>query len=299
MLSDYYTTVETRIHVGLEKPVRLLVVSDMHITRYDGADDEYAQKQQHDRRYVFSWEKERPTSEQLFEYWLNESEFADCLVLTGDTVDAPSHGNLAYLERKLRGRNYLYVTGNHDWCFPRNHPPTSDTRATYVPKIEAITGQPFDFYRKTVGEIQLLSVDNGYHQVTEEQSEAVFSALESGQPTVLCCHIPLYINTLLEPAVTYWHSMVLMGAPESAYDKTGVSKYNLPSETTCRFTERLATYKNLVAILAGHVHFNHIDMFTPTVPQIITQTAVHLPIVERDGREVPHGPGQARLILID
>lgn len=298
-MSDIFSTVTTHLHAGLEKPLKLLQITDMHITLSDEQDDADTVKQQGDRRWVFRWGPSLlPPSEDLFDEWLRiaEREKTDCLLLTGDTIDAPSHGNIAYLGSRLAGREYLYITGNHDWVFPKDHPPVAAVRQTYVPLIEAVTGQAFDFVQKELGGLTLIGIDNGYGHITQEQYDRTFAALDAGRPVILCCHVPFYCETLMQPTIDYWRFVNPMGTPEDVCRTYGFKPFD---QRTMAYTQKLKTYPNLLAILAGHIHFNHEDRFSPYTMQYTTQTAVHLPLADREGKEVPHEAGQARWILVD
>lgn len=286
-MNAIYEAVETHIHAGLLRPVRLLQLSDMHLTRGDACDSEYVQNQQGQRRFVFRWDTSLPTSEELFAYWMGRADEFDCVVLTGDTIDAPSHGNLTFLSEHLKGHNYLYVTGNHDWAYPPDYKrPENEVRAQYFPSIEAVTGQSLVFTEKQVGGVTLIGLDNSREQINEEQYKKTFAILDRGQPVVICAHVPFDCETLRAPSRDYWLQDILCGYPR-------------PTELTAAFVRRLKDYKNLTALLTGHIHFNHEDVFSPYTVQYVTQTAVHLPIVIREGKEVPHSAGQARIITID
>lgn len=284
------------VHAGLSSPVRLFHLTDMHITRSSEQDHPYVQRQQAERRLIFCPAGQK-TSEALLDDYLLESENSDCLIMTGDMIDAPSDGNLAYLSEKLAGRNCLYVTGNHDWRFPSDHPAGAEGQKAFRSLLERASGFPIDFCTLKVGELTLIGLDNSQYQVSKEQAERVLATLKQGEPTVLCCHIPFYCETLWESVRDYWDMPLLVGCPDEALRQSFVDASSIrPQAETAMFVERLKTFPNLVAILAGHVHFNHEDRFSEYTVQIVTQTAVHDPIQERFGRTVPHQPGTARWV---
>lgn len=293
------TLIESTVHAGLPAPVRLFHLTDLHITRSDESDCPYAVRQQAERRLVFRRPDEEP-SESLADAFLREGAEADCLVMTGDIIDAPSAGNLAFLREKFTRPDCFYVTGNHDWCFPPDHPAGAEGQRAFRPLLEQASGFPIDFCTRRVGGLTLIGLDNSEYQVTAEQAARVFSVLERGEPSILCCHVPFYCGTLWESARDYWREPILVGCPDEVLAQGFARPRSLrPTAETAAFVERLKTFPNLAAILAGHIHYNHTDRFSEYTVQIVTQTAVHAPIAERNGREVPHEPGNARWVYVD
>ena len=286
------------VKAGLPSPVRLFHLTDMHITRSSAGDCAYVRRQQAERRLVFR-RPEQESSESLMDAYLRESGSADCLVMTGDIIDAPSEGNLAYLREKLAGRSFFYVTGNHDWCFPPDHPVGPEGQYAFRPLLERASGFPIGFCTRKVGGLTLIGLDNTSYQVTQAQAEAVFAVLERGEPAALCCHVPFFCDTLWESVRDYWQQPILTGCPDEVLAQSSVDPGGLrPTDETRAFVRRLKTFPNLAAILAGHIHFNHEDRFSAYTVQIVTQTAVHDPVEERFGREVPHQPGTVRWIEV-
>ncbi|MCL2519227.1 MAG: hypothetical protein FWF15_11760, partial [Oscillospiraceae bacterium] len=109
---------------------------------------------------------------------------------------------------------------------------------------------------------RLIGFENtsGGYQITESQYERIVNALHTDRPTILCTHVPFYTETLTEDTVKYWKSNIVMGSPDFP-----------PNESTQKLLDYLSTETNLVvAILTGHIHFNHEDYIFGTIPQYVT-----------------------------
>ena len=84
---------KTVIHIGLEKPVRLLHVTDTHLTLADERDNERKQKLGRDRTASFhntNGRVERFLDEQI----TYAEEHCDLMVHTGDLIDFVSKANV-------------------------------------------------------------------------------------------------------------------------------------------------------------------------------------------------------------
>lgn len=258
---------------GLSAPLRLFHITDMHLTEVSEEDSEYAKAHAIPRTRCFSLVQNMDTRT-IFQELLEKSRQlnSDCVVMTGDIIDFPSKGNLACIKKSLSSLpSYFYTVGNHDWCYPIYDPPTTEIRARFLPMVEKATGFSSGFVSKQLGEVLLVGIDNGYYQITQQQYEQVETALKQGLPTLLFCHVPLYCPTLCPDTVKVWKAPILMGCPEIEYKGKSFGNNELPPQPiTAAFLNLLQNAHNLVAIIAGHVHFSHNDLFAPGKPQLVT-----------------------------
>ena len=105
----------TELNLGLQEPLRILQVSDCHLSGCCEEDSEKAKAKSKKKTAGFLKEAGGVPQEQRLKEALDLSEDYDALVFTGDVADSPSYANLQLLAGMLEGRRYLYTFGNHDY----------------------------------------------------------------------------------------------------------------------------------------------------------------------------------------
>ena len=195
-------TVDIRID-GMSGNVRLLQMSDIHLTLTDETDTPEAVANQAARSAGFESEiGDGVAREDRFDKFIDYAKYlsSDLLLLTGDIIDAPSNGNIAFVNDKLNnsGLGYLYILGNHDW--------TGDWLGTYqstqqreqnIPKFSQVIGSGEDGVAvRDYGAFVLLAVDNSNDQVTSQQCYILEQYIKNGKPIILALHVPLDAQTL-------------------------------------------------------------------------------------------------------
>ena len=98
------------LHIGLEKPLKVLHVTDSHILPADGIDNEY--KQQLIKRFSLTHED---TVAALAEQIAYAEAHCDLLLHTGDLLDFATPGSHALARRILKNEKILFAAGNHDY----------------------------------------------------------------------------------------------------------------------------------------------------------------------------------------
>ena len=106
---------KTQLDLGLVQPIRILQVSDCHLSGCCEEDSEKAKAKSKKKTAEFLKETGGVTQEQRLKEALDLSAEYDALVFTGDMADSPSRANLELLASMLEGRRYLYTFGNHDY----------------------------------------------------------------------------------------------------------------------------------------------------------------------------------------
>ena len=94
MKTKLESIIYTPLEVGLEKPVRILQITDVHLSFADERDSEYNRNLAVSRVETFSKEGGRPpyTPSEYFEEAVRVAEETDSLlVLTGDVIDIQTH----------------------------------------------------------------------------------------------------------------------------------------------------------------------------------------------------------------
>lgn len=261
---------------GLERPLRVLHLTDAHLSLMDDRDPQHYE--------TFRNKAAVPGASSLSETGrviLPEDAFdqvladaatlhVDLIALTGDLLQFPSQANLdrvvAALDRT--GISWYFTAGNHDWHF-RGQPITIETRAAGWRILARLYDAPPSCSCREIGGMQFLAVDNSNYQCDEEQFEFVRRTLATGRPTVLLIHIPLSTPTLREPTIRKWKNAILVcdfSWAEVDHDMPGTADY---TASTLEFAHLVSAAPNLVAILCGHVHFPHADPVSPQAVQYV------------------------------
>ena len=96
------------LEIGLEKPVKILHVTDSHIAFADEYDDE--------RKHELVKRFESPERvEYLKEQIAYSKENCDVLVHTGDLMDFVSHANTIKAREILADEHIFCIAGNHEY----------------------------------------------------------------------------------------------------------------------------------------------------------------------------------------
>ena len=99
--------IKNTIKIGLERPVKLLHVTDTHIGLADERDDE--------RKHALAKRLSTPEKEQyLNEHIAYAKENCDLLVHTGDLMDFVSHANVDKAREIVADDHFFFIAGNHD-----------------------------------------------------------------------------------------------------------------------------------------------------------------------------------------
>jgi 3',5'-cyclic AMP phosphodiesterase CpdA len=261
--------ISTRIRIpGLARSSRILHISDVHVCRPD-EEGPYAEAGR--RRFAVvkrdNAEVER-RARRLFDN-ISSKDF-DAVILTGDLVDVLSKSGVAFVQEALEkcAAPLHLVGGNHDTCFPLAKCNARQRAANLAYWNGFGERRPKLFDRWEIHGLQFLSVDDTLYQIDAEQLAFVHRHLSTGQPTIFVTHIPLSTPRLRELTVLKWKDPILLG--EVADDATRERwNWDPPAPETGELIGMLKSAKNLHAILAGHVHFGHEEMFSETAIQLV------------------------------
>lgn len=258
---------------GLTKKTVLMHLTDLHLSEADERDGDRAIALSKERKFCFH-RRDGVLLPDLYQAYLRraDADNIDCITMTGDMIDFPSHPNLELLESTLNQakRRYLYTFGNHDWHYLYD-PQTAERKKENTPLFDRFTNASPDFQVCEINGARLIAVDNSLYQISQKQLERFHHELSLGQPCLVFFHIPLFTSTLLRHVVDYWKNPIMMGTPKELLDLSVEECRNiLPSETTLEFCRLLREDPNVAGIITGHVHFFHKDEYAPGKIQFIT-----------------------------
>lgn len=186
------------IHVGLEKPVRILQFTDVHLSLADEVDGDDMKQHAASRRNVFFREGEYPERDPVgfLQDALEYAKQFDCTVITGDVLDFTSHANCETAKRLLAGHDYLFCAGNHEFCPKVGIPDSFDRMHEIYGDIQGNFRGSMYFESRIVGGLNLIAIDNSYYVWTEEQFALLRKEVERGYPILIFCHVPMTCNQL-------------------------------------------------------------------------------------------------------
>lgn len=258
----------TVIIPGLTKEYTFLHVTDTHVSSFSDAD-------------VASWTPSRVTyntnrrnafmangiyAEErlpLFFSYANQIG-ADGMFLTGDLIDFPSEKNVSMLyanATSLTGTP-IFNLGNHDWNYSDDYM-TPNAVATYKPLFASLCGGDTDLSVVEYDEFIIAAVDNSGDVVTDATVAKFFALYEKNKPIILLLHVPLHADTLAPDVKAAWGGRnITMGIGAMGNDWQSVRDFYT---SVC-----LDENSPVVAVFAGHVHFNHEDAFPNGVMQYVT-----------------------------
>lgn len=208
MLNVMHTT----LTAGLAEPVRLLHITDVHVTRVCEQDSPWQQEQMRKRTVGFWEEGGKPeyTPEEFLEQALKLAEEVGAVpVISGDVIDLHTPGNLEWLQQFLRDHPVLFTPGGHEYQkqFVRvmEEPDNYGRKMleqfkTEFPEINTI------FESHIIGGVNVILANNAMDFYPLEAVEWFAVELERDYPIVLFSHDPLddkrlIVKTAYHPAV--------------------------------------------------------------------------------------------------
>ena len=256
------------VHIGLEKPFSILHISDSHLTAAYEHENEKKQKLHTRRTKTFGGRQEEALADALA--WAKQH--VDFVVHTGDLIDWQSEANFQ-LVRKFFGDTYIGSLGNHEFSpdMGYSEPKEEHTEAFKDRTRDLLQSvYPFDvrFQSQVVNGVNFITLDDVYGYVTKEQVKRFKKEVKKGFPIVLCMHVPFFSDDMWRANVRFWDDkgpMNYSALPEikSAY------KVQQEDKVTRDFISYLKKEKLLKCILAGHLHYDVQDQFSPTCREYV------------------------------
>jgi predicted phosphodiesterase len=254
--------IKTTISVGLEKPVKLLHVTDTHITRDDPTG--------WNRTGVFDVDYDGCAEDYFFQAIDYAKQHNMPVLHTGDLIDFFSEANFDFIDKYFKDVDYIYAVGNHDFCH-RLGEAKEDTPYKWE-KIKEIAPHIKDnlyFDSRIIGGLNIVTLDNSYYLMTDGQIDLLKAEAAKGYPILLCMHVPLHA-----PGLSYLKSSVayVMGAPEELLATYPEDRrlQQTPDEATLRAIDYIKSEPLIKALITGHKHLNYEEMLDCGIMQYTT-----------------------------
>ena len=251
------------VEIGLEKPLKILHITDSHLPFYCEDDTEEIIRQAKKRQQ----ETSVSNLKKLMKYG---EENCDIIVHTGDLIDFISKPCIDFAREYLKNDKILFVAGNHEYWRCDSE---KEDMAYRIKSIERMGGKLCEgmlFSSRIIGGVNFVGIDDAYHQAEYEQLDFLKEEVKKGLPVILFMHAPLYEENLYKKSYEMWNGEnYILGCdtvrhPEISGDMTE------PFESTKAFYEYVVSEKQIKAVLTGHLHFSFESMLPNGAVQYVT-----------------------------
>ena len=226
-----------------------LSIADADSTSEEVAMTQKATKEFDDCRRWFADHCKEPfdgafSAREYFEEILTVCKDGDGVLCAGDLAECFHPATMAYLDEKTAGLPFMTVCGNHD---------TPDK----IPEGYALSAAKQPVQRLDLGDILVLGFDDSRRVITREQLDVLDRALAGDKPVLILMHIPFAV-------------------PENEEMLRGCGEYfrlnhdECPAENLEFIRKITENAHRVVAVLAGHLHFNHTCPVTDTLTQYVS-----------------------------
>ncbi len=259
----------TKLHIGLEKPITILQISDTHLTLCDERDNARKAALAAHRATIF------PGADAF----LNEVEVlaareGHLLVHTGDLTDFVSAANLDRAAQFANACDVMMVAGNHAFSqYVGEAVEDAAYRNASLDRVQAVYHNDIRFASRIVGGINLVGIDNGYYLFEKEQIDALKREVAKGLPIILFLHVPLYSEPLYNHCLSIGKtSAYLTAVPEEKAECYPPERRI--QQTADDITRKMVAYIEaeplIHAVFAGHLHHDFTCTVGDRLPQYVT-----------------------------
>ena len=261
------------MRIGLANPVKLLHVSDTHLSFADRRDNRRKRSLAERRRVTFGDENDR-CRRFLREAVQYAQDSGALLVHTGDLIDFVSHQNLDIAKEILGPSGYFFVPGNHEFSkYVGEAEETEAYKMDSLPLVQSYFRDDLRFCARVVGGVNLVGIDNVYYHMNADQFQRLKAEAARGLPILLLMHTPLYTTELFHEMVDARGEATadIMGCPEELMRNYTPERYTQQAAAPLDFEiiEYIKSQPLVKAVLAGHLHFFHQSVLCGGVTQYI------------------------------
>lgn len=197
-----------KINAGLEQPVKLLHITDTHLTFATKEDSDYHQDAMVRRFKTFYDEGGQPPfspQEYLKQAVELSSELNALLVNTGDMIDLFTKGNVIEFKKILDGVDMMFTPGGHEFqkrfvrTMEEEYPHIEETR----PKVQEVFKEHnLDLTSRVINGLNVVCADNSLDYYSPKTLELFKKELEKGLPIIVFSHDPIW-DRMLEHTEPY------------------------------------------------------------------------------------------------
>ncbi len=226
-----------------------LAVADAQSTPEEIAETEKATREFDDCRRWFAEQyhelfDDASTAKAYFEEILAACSDGDAVLCAGDLAERFHPATMKYLDEKTAHLPFMTVCGNHDY-------------ADRFPNGYAFSAAKAPVQTMNLGDLLVLGFDDSQRVITPEQLAALKEALSGDTPVLVLLHIPFAVSE---------NEALLRGCGE--YFR--LNHDDCPAENLEFIRLIKENPHRIVAVLAGHLHFNHVCPVTGRLTQYVS-----------------------------
>lgn len=239
---------QTTIHIGLEKPLKILHITDSHLPFYCESDSEAMISQGKKR-------DEKSSVSNLGELMKYAEKNCDAVIHTGDLIDFISKPCVEFAREFLKNDKLLFVAGNHEYCRYDGAKEDMEHRRKSLEMMGGELCEGMFCNSHILGGVNFVGIDDSFHQTEDEQLDFLKKEVAKGYPVILFMHAPLYEKELYKKSYEFWNGEIcLLGSDTEAHPevKGDIAE---PSASSKAFYEYVTGEPGIKAVLAGHLHF--------------------------------------------
>lgn len=260
--------IKTEVKIGVDKPFRVLHMSDTHLALANENDDE--------RKHELA--KERPFGypEETMALASEYSKREGLVILhTGDLIDFVSDANLKRANAFLLENDVFFAAGNHEYSrYVGEAFEDEEYRNQSLPLVQSYFTNDLRFAVREIEGVNFVAVDNSYYKIDRQQLDALKAVVKEGKPVVLLLHVPLYSEGFYDfmRSRSKKYPVYLMSVPHEKMAYYGEKDYG--QEVSDALTDEAYEYikgeSAIKCLLVGHMHFSHEDRLTDRLTQYVT-----------------------------
>jgi hypothetical protein len=267
-------------HPAIREARHFLLLADTHLFRDDPRGAPFtpysarmAKAYNHTRHFLTGAETDPEACFKASLDRLTDRRF-ELVALAGDILSFPSEAAVEWVMQHLEatGKPHVYTAGNHDWHYEGLPGSSAQLRRTWcAERLKPLyAGADPLFHCRPIGEVDLVLIDNSTYEILPEQLEQFRAQDRKGRPTILLLHIPLYV-----PGRSLGFGC---GHPDwnAKNDRSWQLERREPwrreghTPATMAFHRAVRRSRNVIGILAGHIHSPSVDVLDG-IPQIVTE----------------------------
>ena len=250
------------IEIGLEKPLKVLHITDSHLPFYCETDSEAMINQGKKR-------DEKSSVQNLKELMEYGEKSCDIIVHTGDLIDFISKPCVEFAKEYLKNEKVLFIAGNHEYA---KYDGKKEDMAYRLNSLEEIGGYPVNIFFNShiVGGVNFVGIDDAYHQVEYEQLEMLNAEVKKGYPVILFMHAPLYEEELYKKSYEFWNGENYLLGVDTLLHPEVIGDETEPTEASKAFYEYVISEPQIKAVLTGHLHFGFESRLSGGTIQYVT-----------------------------
>ena len=245
----------TKLKIGAEKPFKFIHISDNHVTFADEREELKKQELAENRSQYFM-KSAIPVLEAARDYANANNTF---VAHTGDLIDFISEKNYEYLTEYASSCDLFLAAGNHEFANYLGEHEDNEYKNRSAARVNACLKNDIFFDSKVVNGVNLIAVDNSYHQFEAWQLERLKEEVKKGMPILMFMHTPLYDEKFYNVMINNLHNKCafLMNVPDELVDlyPEELHYHHRATEVTKAAYKYILEEPLIKAVFAGHIHF--------------------------------------------